>query len=130
MRLCLSQAAVYRIGCVVPPLPIPAEDTAADSGGAEGDSVSVAGSLVYDGDFEGKSKRVVLSHLCIKTFILPRQARDKHREGAQKETRSLKVWTWRCRPNSRSSRVRTMRTNDYELFLKLVLAAKTTLLII
>jgi hypothetical protein len=84
MRLCLSQAAVDRIGCVVPPLPIPAEDTAADSGGAEGDSVSVAGSLVYDGDFEGKSKRVFLSHLCIKTFILPRQARDKHRERAQK----------------------------------------------
>ena len=58
-------------------------------------------------------------------MILPRQARDKHRERAQKETRSLKVWTWRCRPNSRSSRVRTI-TNDYEPFLKLVLAANVS----
>jgi hypothetical protein len=30
-------------------------------------------------------KTVFLSHLCIKTIILPRQARDKHRESTQKK---------------------------------------------
>ena len=29
---------------------------------------------------------VVLSHLCIKCIILPRQARDKHRENSKKTT--------------------------------------------
>jgi hypothetical protein len=30
-------------------------------------------------------KRHFLRHLCIKTMILPRQARDKHREDSKKE---------------------------------------------
>eukprot|EP01046_Picozoa_sp_COSAG06_P033138 COSAG06_NODE_3362_length_5453_cov_5.741688_9_plen_127_part_00 len=31
-------------------------------------------------------KTVFLSHLCIKTIFLPRQARDKHRESTPKQT--------------------------------------------
>jgi hypothetical protein len=32
----------------------------------------------------GKVKTVFLNHLCIKTNILPRQARDKHGENSKK----------------------------------------------
>ena len=34
----------------------------------------------------GEKNAFFLSHLCIKTIFLPRQARDKHRESTQKQT--------------------------------------------
>jgi hypothetical protein len=38
------------------------------------------------------SKTVFLSHVCIKTKILPRQARDKHSENSNKRTVLPQVW--------------------------------------
>ena len=35
---------------------------------------------------EDGEKKVFLSHLCIKTIFLPRQARDEHRESTPKQT--------------------------------------------
>jgi tetratricopeptide (TPR) repeat protein len=39
-------------------------------------------------------KRAFVRHFILKTIILPRQARDKHRESTQKETRILTALPW------------------------------------
>ena len=41
-------------------------------------------------------QRVVLRHLYIKTIILPRQARDTHRENSKRERRFLIEWDANC----------------------------------
>eukprot|EP01046_Picozoa_sp_COSAG06_P017415 COSAG06_NODE_1183_length_10357_cov_17.781244_4_plen_558_part_00 len=43
--------------------------------------LEVVSDMIHDGEF----KRLFLSHLYIETIILPRQARDKHRESTQKQ---------------------------------------------
>eukprot|EP01046_Picozoa_sp_COSAG06_P054188 COSAG06_NODE_9572_length_1867_cov_2.289027_3_plen_220_part_00 len=77
----LSLAATpFHLNCRVPGSP-PQATSLADR---QGCPASLAG-----GSFIGelRPKAVFLSHLYIKTIILPRQARDKHRESSTQETR-------------------------------------------
>jgi len=62
---------------------------------------SFANSLVTELNAAGGSipgnKTVFFSHLCIKTNILPRQARDKHRENSKKDRFVQSCWRrWEC----------------------------------
>ena len=75
----LSLAATpFHLNCRVPGSP-PQATSLADR---QGCPASLAG-----GSFIGGLKRSFLSHLYIKTIILPTQALDKHRESSTQETR-------------------------------------------
>jgi hypothetical protein len=46
--------------------------------------------------WQGEKTHIFFSHLHLKTIILPRQARDKHRESTRNATTALARWKmWR-----------------------------------
>jgi hypothetical protein len=61
-------------------------------------------------------KTVFLSHFYIKTIVLPRQARDKHRENTKKDAVFLTVYLDRWPHFGSANKRQQTKTNEFSIF--------------